>query len=373
MKVKMLTAATAVALTMAGCATVQKTNTAVAKASAPARTMTDKLVDLAIERNIKANVASINGLTPENSRVVVDVLNGEVLLTGEIPSKEVGAEVVKAVSGVRGVQSTNIVGHLEATDVLKSRFQIMHDKYTQGKLMSKLKANGISAGKYKLAVYDDVAYMIGSLSPAEVAVAHKLITETVGVRNLVTSKALGATLQTGQQQLTQASPSTNPSNLMQTAGTQATTQNGYANAMPTYPASTYPSNSVPNTGYAPTAVQPSYPSNSGYVQPSPTGYPQNSGYQNNGYSNGGYPQNGYPQNGYPQNSGYVPNTGYTQPTSYPNGYPNTGYAQPAYSNNGTGYYSNPYNPNLARRPTTYQVVPAVSDYVRRWQIPTQAP
>ena len=68
------------------------------------RTIPQRLLDRSIEHTAKINVYGLKEDLQQTSRMGIDSFNSEVLLTGEVPSEALKAEVEKVVSSMPDVR-----------------------------------------------------------------------------------------------------------------------------------------------------------------------------------------------------------------------------------------------------------------------------
>ena len=113
----------------------------------------------------------------------IDSFNSIVLLTGEVPTEAVKAEISKVVGSmpdVRQVYNELTVG------ASKGYSQTVHDGYITSKLMAKTaSANGIKASQIKVVTNNGVVYVMGRMTPTQQSHLIDIANSTVGITELV--------------------------------------------------------------------------------------------------------------------------------------------------------------------------------------------
>lgn len=314
-----------VMVAMAGCASPTLKPT-MDRLTSTTQGISKRMSDAELERAIKAQISTLPAIANQNTRVMVDVFRGYVLLTGEVPNKETSSALNKTIQSVQGFRGGE--NHLLIDEPTRLGSQTLHEKYLKARLVRGMKAHGIDTSRYKTVVRNNTVYLMGENITQEVALmVHEL------------QKQLGITY----TEVVDVSPSTQ------------VTQNVAQPQSPT--ASTYQPSANTYQGGSP--YQP-YAGNTSYAQ-NPSSY---AGQSSSGYAN--YPQTNYSQG----NQGYSNQNTNTYPQSQ---YNQGNYRAPANTNNASHYNNRPRNVNLSQRPSNYYPIPALSDYVRRWRTPTAAP
>lgn len=242
------------------------------------RSVAERMADANMEREIKARLSALPELVGQNGRVMADVFQGYVLLTGEVPDERTHSAVIDAVNStqVRGGKNHLLVGPV------KLRSQTLHEKYLKTKLLRDMKMHGMDTSRYKVVVHQDKVYLMGNnLAQNEVLMVYEL-QKRLGISDIVPI-------------------SVSPASVTNTPYAQPTTQ------PPVYQPTTN------NTGYPSTTNNAGYPANYGYTnQP-------NYGYTNQ--SNGAYQPNKSNVNLVKRPSVYdpptSPKTGYVQKWEHP--------------------------------------------------------
>lgn len=170
---------------LAGCV-IKPTNSL-----SPTRTISERVMDLGIERDAKSHLPIVEGLADNKHRVAVDAFRGEVLLTGEVPSPDARMAVERMVRSIREVRE--VYNHLTVTAYPKSQSHTVQEKYLQAKLAGKLLNSGMRPSQYSLVVRNDVAYLMGAMSYEESLAVQGLAKQTAGIVKLVPLGKLFAT------------------------------------------------------------------------------------------------------------------------------------------------------------------------------------
>ncbi|AWY21151.1 BON domain-containing protein [Moraxella bovis] len=294
--IKVLVGVIATAMLMTACATQNantSTNASTGYYGVPAmyRTIPERISDEAIERTSYKNLTNIRDVSENNVRIAIDSFRREVLLTGEVPSQQVKADVANMVASINDVKQ--VYDNLTVTNTPKAQSHTLHENYLKSKIIAKIvSAGGIRSSQYKLVVRDNMAYVVGFLTAQQEQTIVNIISsvqDIEGVRMLGTridgdTSALLAL--TGENVAIDDNPN---------AGGMVYGGNAVVNtpASPVYPnvptnsvsTTSYPQSMYPNTQIAPTV--PTQP-NTGYAPVN--NYPINT------------PVNNYPANNYPVNN-----------------------------------------------------------------------
>ena len=100
--------------------------------------------------------------TPQDTHIIANAFNGRVLLTGQVASeadKHKATDVVKAISGVKGVDNQLTVGPITSLEVRNN------DAFITSKVKSRLLGdNPELANAFKLVTENGVVYVLGNLT-----------------------------------------------------------------------------------------------------------------------------------------------------------------------------------------------------------------
>lgn len=130
------------------------------------RTIPERISDEAIERTSYKNLPNINGVGDNNVRIAIDSFRREVLLTGEVPSQQVKTDVANMVASIHDVKK--VYDNLTVTITPRSQSHTLHENYLKSKIIAKIvSAGGIKSSQYKLVVRDNMAYLLGFLTPKQ--------------------------------------------------------------------------------------------------------------------------------------------------------------------------------------------------------------
>ena len=168
-----------------GCTTNYLTNSTEGTYGVPMteRTIPQRLLDRSIEHTVKINVYGLQENLQQTSRMSIDSFNSIVLLTGEVPTETVKAEVSKVVGSmpdVRQVYNELTVG------ASKGYSQTVHDGYITSKLMAKTAAaDGVKASQIRAVTNNGVVYIMGRMTPTQQSHLIDIANSTVGVTELV--------------------------------------------------------------------------------------------------------------------------------------------------------------------------------------------
>ena len=168
-----------------GCTTNYLTNSTEGTYGVPMteRTIPQRLLDRSIEHTVKINVYGLQENLQQTSRMSIDSFNSIVLLTGEVPTEAIKAEISKVVGSmpdVRQVYNELTVG------ASKGYSQTVHDGYITSKLMAKTaSANGVKASQIKAVTNNGVVYVMGRMTPTQQSHLIDIANSTVGITELV--------------------------------------------------------------------------------------------------------------------------------------------------------------------------------------------
>ena len=168
-----------------GCTTNYLTNSTDGTYGVPMteRTIPQRLLDRSIEHTVKVNVYGLKEDLQQTSRMGIDSFNSEVLLTGEVPTEALKAEIEKVVSSMPDVRRV-----YNETNVSASRgySSTVHDGYITSKLLAKVAASdGVKASQIKAVTNDGVVYIMGRMTPTQQSHLIDIANSTVGITELV--------------------------------------------------------------------------------------------------------------------------------------------------------------------------------------------
>lgn len=162
-------------------------DTATTATNIPARTITDRVLDESIEHQISKNLPTVAGMQNVNTRstrVIADSFNGEVLLTGEVPSDTVKAGVETMVKSLKNVKE--VYNYLTVTPTPKSPSHTTHENYLKSKIRAKML--GYQAGispQYKIVLRSDVVYLMGYVNADQQSGVVQAVDSTMGIQKLI--------------------------------------------------------------------------------------------------------------------------------------------------------------------------------------------
>ena len=168
-----------------GCTTNYLTNSTEGTYGVPMteRTIPQRLLDRSIEHTVKINVYGLQENLQQASRMSIDSFNSIVLLTGEVPTEAIKAEISKVVASmpdVRQVYNELTVG------ASKGYSQTVHDGYITSKLMAKTAAaDGVKASQIRAVTNNGVVYIMGRMTPTQQSHLIDIANSTVGITELV--------------------------------------------------------------------------------------------------------------------------------------------------------------------------------------------
>ncbi|MGP5203838.1 BON domain-containing protein [Psychrobacter aquimaris] len=168
-----------------GCTTNYLTNSTEGTYGVPMteRTIPQRLLDRSIEHTVKINVYGLKEDLQQTSRMGIDSFNSEVLLTGEVPTEAIKAEVEKVVSSMPDVRHVYNELNVSAS---KGYSSTVHDGYITSKLLAKVAtSDGIKASQIKAVTNDGVVYIMGRMTPTQQSHLIDIANSTVGVTELV--------------------------------------------------------------------------------------------------------------------------------------------------------------------------------------------
>lgn len=168
-----------------GCTTNYLTNSTEGTYGVPMteRTIPQRLLDRSIEHTAKINVYGLREDLQQTSRMGIDSFNSEVLLTGEVPTEAIKAEVEKVVNSMPDVR--RVYNELEVS-ASKGYSSTVHDGYITSKLLAKVAtSDGVKASQIKAVTNNGVVYIMGRMTPTQQSYLIDIANSTVGVTELV--------------------------------------------------------------------------------------------------------------------------------------------------------------------------------------------
>ena len=168
-----------------GCTTNYLTNSTEGTYGVPMteRTIPQRLLDRSIEHTVKINVYGLQENLQQTSRMSIDSFNSEVLLTGEVPTEAIKAEIEKVVSSMPDVRHVYNELNVSASRGYSST---VHDGYITSKLLAKVaSSNGVKASQIKAVTNDGVVYIMGRMTPTQQSHLIDIANNTVGITELV--------------------------------------------------------------------------------------------------------------------------------------------------------------------------------------------
>ena len=182
------TMASAIALTAiisTGCATNYLTNSTEGTYGVPVteRTIPQRLLDRSIEHTAKINAYALKQNLQETSRMSIDSFYSEVLLSGEVPTEAIKAQVeqvIRSMPDVRHVYNELSVG------VARGYSSTVQDGYITSKLMTKALANNnIKSSQVKTVTNNGIVYVMGRMTPTQQSLVIDVANSTAGVTELI--------------------------------------------------------------------------------------------------------------------------------------------------------------------------------------------
>lgn len=182
------TMAGAIALTAiisTGCATNYLTNSTQGTYGVPVteRTIPQRLLDRSIEHTAKINAYALKQNLQETSRMSIDSFYSEVLLSGEVPTEAIKAQVeqvIRSMPDVRHVYNELSVG------VARGYSSTVQDGYITSKLMTKALANNnIRSSQVKTVTNNGIVYVMGRMTPTQQSLIIDVANNTAGVTELI--------------------------------------------------------------------------------------------------------------------------------------------------------------------------------------------
>lgn len=173
-----------------GCTTNYLTNSTNGTYGVPVteRTIPQRLLDRSIEHTVKINIYGLQENLQQNSRISIDSFNSEVLLTGEVPTDALKAQIEQVISSMPDVK--RVYNELNVS-VAKGYSSTVHDGYITSKLLAKVVANdSVKASQIKVVTNNGVVYIMGRMTPTQQSHVIDIANSTVGITELVLLTAM---------------------------------------------------------------------------------------------------------------------------------------------------------------------------------------
>lgn len=238
------------------------------------RTLPEAISDEAIERTSHKNLTNVHGVSENSVRIAIDSFRREVLLTGEVPSEQVKTDVANMISSIHDVKK--VYNYLTVTATPKAQSHTLHENYLKSKIIAKiLGTGGVHPSQYKLAVRDNMAYLLGSLTAQQEQTIINTIASVQGMEGVrvLTTRIDGDVSQLSLTENAVVSENNSHAEGMMYGGNiENNTVNNTENTVyPSTPSSSTATTSYPYSMY-PNAqdLQTSYPSQSSMPKPKPT-------------------------------------------------------------------------------------------------------
>lgn len=153
------------------------------------RSLPERIIDESIEFTARKNLLHINGVSESTVRIALDSFRREVLVTGEVPSQAVKADIEAMLKSMRDVAV--VYNYLTVTDTPKSQSHTVHESYLKSKINARLITNhGIKASQYKIIVRDRTAYIMGYMTAMQQDYILQAVQQTAGMASAVTLTTL---------------------------------------------------------------------------------------------------------------------------------------------------------------------------------------
>ncbi len=121
--------------------------------------------------------------TRQNTHIIANAFNSRVLLTGQVASdadKQKASDIVKAISGVKGVDNQLTVGPVTSLEVRNN------DTFITSKVKSRLVGDSPELGNaFKVITENGVVYVMGNLTQSELERGIEITRTTAGVQRVV--------------------------------------------------------------------------------------------------------------------------------------------------------------------------------------------
>lgn len=189
MKKIMMAAVVATALGLGACATKYDADVSVVDGYAMGRSIPERISDGSIELLARRQLSTIAGVDSKSVRVAIDSYRREVLLTGEVASADVKAQIEQSISALRDV--SKVYNYLTISDTPKSQSHTVHENYLRSKIVTRvLSSRQVRSSQYKIIVRDRTAYILGHVTPAQQDVILQAVEATSGMESAVTLTTL---------------------------------------------------------------------------------------------------------------------------------------------------------------------------------------
>lgn len=172
-------------MVIGGCTTNYLTNSTEGTYGVPIteRTIPQRLLDRSIEHTVKVNIYGLKEDLQQTSRIGIDSFNSDVLLSGEVPTEAIKAEIEKVVSSMPDVR--RVYNEL-VVSASKGYSSTVQDGYITSKILAKIAANNsIKTSQIKTVSNNGVVYIMGRVTPTQQSHLVDIANSTVGVTELV--------------------------------------------------------------------------------------------------------------------------------------------------------------------------------------------
>lgn len=178
-----LTLILAASLLASGCANVvSHTRETPIEENEGRRTLGNYIEDNSIEFKAKVNINKGSDAL-SSSNINVNSYNGQVLLTGQVPSEQIKAEASQVVGQLREVRKIHNELEIAGPSSLMIR---ANDTYITGRVKAQLLADRRTSGmRIKVVTENGTVYLMGLVTPLEADVAVEVVRSIVGVQRIV--------------------------------------------------------------------------------------------------------------------------------------------------------------------------------------------
>lgn len=145
------------------------------------RTLSERMTDFGIERQIMANLPNIAELGDGNHRIFAKSYQGAVLLTGEVPTASSKLAVQRMAASIREVRY--LYNYLNVVGDPKSQSHTVHENYLQAKANARLLAKSaqVKSAQYDITVRNDIAYVMGVFTPYQQDIIYEQLRKVDGL------------------------------------------------------------------------------------------------------------------------------------------------------------------------------------------------
>ena len=181
----MFSAIVVAALISTGCTTNYLTNSTNGTYGVPVteRTIPQRLLDRSIEHTAKINAYALDPNLQQTSRMSIDSFYSEVLLSGEVPTEAIKAQVEQVISSMPDVR--HIYNEL-SVGVARGYSSTVQDGYITSKLMAKAVASEkVKSSQIKMVSNNGLVYVMGHMTPTQQSLFVDIANDTAGVTELV--------------------------------------------------------------------------------------------------------------------------------------------------------------------------------------------